>query len=161
MRILKINVCRYIGTWNSFTNEDYSSSAYPMKPSQPKELKQISNIMTLSRFMIEATQGDVDHADLEGLVSSIQLACKTIATLISRSGVPDLTGLQSTPLIPHFNGVPSKTNLLYDLANNVLKNSLRFSGKIGVIGSEDQDQPMLVEEAWNSKYIALFDPLGI
>lgn len=52
-------------------------------------------IMTLSRFMIEATRSNPDHADFESLMASIQIACKTIAHLVSRAGICDLTGLQA------------------------------------------------------------------
>ena len=52
--------------------------------------------MTLSRFMIEATRSNPDHADFESLMASIQIACKTIAHLVSRAGICDLTGLQAT-----------------------------------------------------------------
>lgn len=55
------------------------------------------SIMTLSRFMIEATRSNPDHADFESLMASIQIACKTIANLVSRVGISDLTGLQSSP----------------------------------------------------------------
>lgn len=34
--------------------------------------------------------------DLEQLMGSIQYACKTIANLVSRAGISDLTGLQVT-----------------------------------------------------------------
>lgn len=51
--------------------------------------------MTLSRFMIEATRSNPDHADFESLMASIQIACKTIAHLVSRAGICDLTGLQA------------------------------------------------------------------
>jgi fructose-1,6-bisphosphatase I len=40
-----------------------------------------------------------------------------------------------------------------------LKNSLRFTGKIGVLASETERSPMLIEEAYNSNYVAVFDPL--
>jgi hypothetical protein len=67
-------------------------------------------IMTLSRFMIEATRSNPDHADFESLMASIQIACKTIAHLVSRAGISDLTGLQAsakaakagTSLLPFF-----------------------------------------------------------
>lgn len=32
-------------------------------------------------------------------------------------------------------------------------------GKLGVIASEEEESPVLVEEAFNSKYVAVFDPL--
>jgi len=37
------------------------------------------------------------------------------------------------------------------ISNNVLKNALRFTGKLGVVASEEEDHPVLVEEAYNSK----------
>ena len=33
------------------------------------------------------------------------------------------------------------------------------AGKLGVIASEEEDHPVLVEEAFNSKFVAVFDPL--
>ena len=107
------------------------------------------NIMTLSRFMIEATRCNPDRADFESLMASIQIACKTIAKVVARNGVSDLTG---------FDSVPNQS--LYDTANTILKNSLRFTGKLGVIASDGEaDPPLLVEEAWDSGYLAVFDPL--
>ena len=72
----------------------YSSpiSETPKSMSQPLP----GSIMTLSRFMIEATRSNPDHADFESLMASIQIACKTIANLVSRVGISDLTGLQSS-----------------------------------------------------------------
>eukprot|EP00596_Hydrurales_sp_CCMP1899_P008671 CAMPEP_0119036334 /NCGR_PEP_ID=MMETSP1177-20130426/3994_1 /TAXON_ID=2985 /ORGANISM="Ochromonas sp, Strain CCMP1899" /LENGTH=352 /DNA_ID=CAMNT_0006996071 /DNA_START=215 /DNA_END=1273 /DNA_ORIENTATION=- len=120
--------------------------------------------MTLSRFMIEATRSNPDHADFESLLASIQIACKTIANLVSRAGVSDLTGIQASSK-SFDSGTPDLgdsdlSDSLYEMANTVLKNSLRFTGKIGVVAPvEDGDQPLLVEEAWNSKYVAVFDAL--
>lgn len=122
------------------------------------------NIMTLSRFMIEATRSNPDHADFESLMASIQIACKTIANLVSRAGISDFTGLQASSKT-FDSGTPDLGDQdlsvsLYEMANNILKNSLRFTGKIGVVApTEDGDQPLLVEEAWNSKYVAVFDAL--
>lgn len=120
-------------------------------------LPQISgNIMTLNRFIIEATRTNPDHADFESLISSIQIGCKSISNMLSRSGLGYLSGLdkQYNPSEKTDVSVP-----VYDVANTILKNVLRFTGKIGVISSETDERPMLVEEAWNSKYIAVFDPL--
>ena len=105
--------------------------------------------MTLSRFMIEATRSNPDHADFEGLISSIQIACKTIAILVSRHGVNDLMGSST-----------KDEQTLYNLASTVLKNSLRFTGKLGVYTPHDDiESPLLIEEAWNSNYVTVFDPL--
>lgn len=109
--------------------------------------------LTLSRFMIEATRSNPDHADLDGLIESIQLACKSIAQVVSKSGVSNLNTN---------NHSLDKSVSLYENANQILKNSLKFSGKLGLITSENENEllhPILVEESWNSKYIAVFDPL--
>jgi uncharacterized protein YaaW (UPF0174 family) len=37
-----------------------------------------------------------DYQELEALMSSIQIACKMIANLVSRAGISDLTGMQVT-----------------------------------------------------------------
>jgi fructose-1,6-bisphosphatase I len=165
-----------IGQRSGISSSIYSAS----KPETPQsvsksvyELQVPGSIMTLSRFMIEATRTNPDHADFESLIASIQIACKTIANLVSRAGISDLTGLQSSS--KRFDANPmggsattSTTGLgdsamsasLYDMANTVLKNSLRFTGKIGVVSPTNEgDQPLLVEEAWNSKYVAVFDAL--
>ena len=115
------------------------------------------NVMTLTRFMIEATRNNPDHADMESLIASIQMACKTIANLVSRAGISDLTGLQAGGASINIQGEEQKK--LDVISNNVLKNALRFTGKLGVIASEEEDHPVLVEEAYNSKYVAVFDPL--
>lgn len=117
-------------------------------------MRQPGNIMTLNRFMIEATRSDPDHGDFESLMTSIQLACKTVANALSSQGVVDLGGVRTSTI--------STGELLqpYDYANYVFKNSLRFTGKIGMLAaSEDDEKPAIVEEAWNSKYIAVVDPL--
>lgn len=105
------------------------------------------NLLTLTMFMIDATRTNPDHADLESLMHSIQTSCKTIASLVSRAGIKTLAG----------DGHPGERLDL--LANRILKNSLRFTGKIGVLASESERSPVLIEEAYNSNYVAVFDPL--
>ena len=57
-------------------------------------------------------------------------------------------------------GDQAMSGSLYDMSNTVLKNALRFTGKIGVVApTEEDDQPLLIEEAWNSRYVAVFNPL--
>ena len=82
----------------SFRNNNQPLYSAPISET-PQSLYQPlpGSIMTLSRFMIEATRSNPDHADFESLMASIQIACKTIANLVSRVGIADLTGLQSFP----------------------------------------------------------------
>lgn len=114
-------------------------------------------VMTLSRYMLDQARVNTDYQDLEQLMGSIQYACKTIANLVSRAGISDLTGLQGDGGSVNIQGEEQKK--LDVISNDVLKNALRSTGKLGVIASEEEDHPVLVEEAFNSKFVAVFDPL--
>merc|ERR1719440_6519 len=116
------------------------------------------SIMTLSRYMILQTIKKPDeYKDLESLMTSIQMACKQIASLVSRAGIQDLTGLEEGGGSVNVQGEEQKK--LDVISNTVLKNALRFSGKVGIVGSEEEDAPVMVEEAYSGKYVAVFDPL--
>ncbi|CAM9570482.1 unnamed protein product [Choristocarpus tenellus] len=114
-------------------------------------------VMTLSRYMLEQARQNIEYQELEQLMGSVQYACKTIANLVSRAGISDLTGLQAGGGSVNVQGEEQKK--LDVISNDVLKNALRSTGKLGVIASEEEDHPVLVEEAFNSKYVAVFDPL--
>jgi fructose-1,6-bisphosphatase I len=107
--------------------------------------------------MIEQTHRNPEMAEMESLMTSIQMACKTIANLVARAGIQDLTGLESGGGSVNVQGEEQKK--LDVISNTVMKNALRFSGKVGVVGSEEEDAPVLIEEAYNGKYVAVFDPL--
>merc|ERR1719440_1337697 len=116
------------------------------------------SIMTLSRYMILQTIKKPDeYKDLESLMTSIQMACKQIASLVSRAGIQDLTGMEGGGGSVNVQGEEQKK--LDVISNDVLKNALRFSGKVGVVGSEEEDAPVLIEEAYSGRYVAVFDPL--
>ncbi|CAM9663997.1 unnamed protein product [Ectocarpus sp. 6 AP-2014] len=128
------------------------------KPATSKEAQAVpGGVMTLSRYMLDQARINTDYQDLEQLMGSIQYACKTIANLVSRAGISDLTGLQGDGGSVNVQGEEQKK--LDVISNDVLKNALRSSGKLGVIASEEEDTPVLVEEAFNSKFVAVFDPL--
>ena len=113
--------------------------------------------MTLTRFMMEQTNRNPDLAELEGLMMSIQMACKRIACDVARAGLSDLTGLEEGGGSINVQGEEQKK--LDVVSNDVLKNALRFSGKVGVVGSEEEDKPVLIEEAYSGRYACVFDPL--
>merc|ERR1719375_1518290 len=114
--------------------------------------------MTLTRFMLEQSRKDPEkYQDMESLMASIQMACKQIASMVARAGISDLTGLQEGGGSVNVQGEEQKK--LDVISNDVLKNALKYSGKVGVIGSEEEDSPVLIEEAFSGKYAAVFDPL--
>jgi hypothetical protein len=119
----------------------------PRAVSQRLDLINTGSVMTLSRFMIEATRANPHHADFESLFESTQLACKTISNQLKRAGIDyDLV----SPRDEH-STVRNKEEM-FNMAATVLKNSLRFTGKIGV-AVQDGEDPVLIEESWNSPYV--------
>merc|ERR1719235_1954448 len=122
------------------------------------DLDASGSLMTLTRYMIQQTMLKPEkYEDMEALMSSIQIACKQIASLVARAGIQDLTGLQAGGGSVNVQGEEQKK--LDVISNTVMKNALRFSGKVGVVGSEEEDEPVLVEEAYSGRYVAVFDPL--
>merc|ERR1719238_1701392 len=123
-----------------------------------KDIDSHGSLMTLTRYMIEQAKFNPEkYQDMESLMSSIQMACKQIASMVARAGISDLTGLQEGGGSVNVQGEEQKK--LDVISNDVLKNALRFSGKVGVVGSEEEDAPVLVEEAYSGRYVAVFDPL--
>mmetsp|Transcript_10014 Transcript_10014/g.30582 ORF Transcript_10014/g.30582 Transcript_10014/m.30582 type:complete len:410 (+) Transcript_10014:92-1321(+) len=116
--------------------------------------------MTLTRFMIMESSAnlDMEHLqDLQSIMAGIQVACKKISSLVSRAGITNLTGLEEGGGSVNVQGEEQKK--LDVLSNDVLKNSLRFSGKMGVIASEEEDEPVVVDEVASGNYVCVFDPL--
>lgn len=111
---------------------------------------------TLSRFMLEQTRVDGERQDLEALMGSIQMACKTISALVQRAGLADMTGYRDDGSI---NVQGEEQKKLDVITNDVLKDALGYGGRVGLVASEEEDLPVLVEETLESKYVAVFDPL--
>ncbi|GAB0494960.1 hypothetical protein MMPV_006257 [Pyropia vietnamensis] len=116
--------------------------------------------MTLTRFMIqEAVESlDSEHLqDMQNLMASIQMACKKISSLVSRAGISNLTGYEDSGAI---NVQGEEQKKLDVLSNDVLKHALKWQGgKLGIIASEEEDEPVMVDEMASGNYIAVFDPL--
>lgn len=124
--------------------------------------------ITLSRFMIETTIANPHLAELESIFSSIQTAGKTISNLVRRSSLTGLTGYLDSGDI-NIQGEEQKK--LDVITNDVLKNALKFTGRMGVLASEEEDSPVEVDDDVGSRYdtilvertagqyVAVFDPL--
>uniref|UniRef100_A0A7S0ZJV8 fructose-bisphosphatase n=1 Tax=Timspurckia oligopyrenoides TaxID=708627 RepID=A0A7S0ZJV8_9RHOD len=137
-----------------------SSSKLQMVATPTKPVSSDVSPVTLTRFIIEEgmANADLSHLkDMENLMAAIQLACKKIGSLVARAGISDLTGLESGGGSVNVQGEEQKK--LDVLSNDVLKNALRFSGKMGIMASEEEDKPVLVDETYSGNYIAVFDPL--
>mmetsp|Transcript_51576 Transcript_51576/g.166340 ORF Transcript_51576/g.166340 Transcript_51576/m.166340 type:complete len:385 (-) Transcript_51576:34-1188(-) len=130
--------------------------------------------VTLSRYVLEMARANPDKPDLVELVSvmtSVERGCKTISNLVRRSPMSGLTGLEDGGGSINVQGEEQKK--LDVITNTVLKNALKFSGKMGVLASEEEDAPVGLDDdaeelyEWNKevvveegqKYVAVFDPL--
>jgi fructose-1,6-bisphosphatase I len=97
-----------------------------------------TNPITLSRFIL-AEQEMQGNADLSVLFTSIELACKVIASSVRRAGLTGLYGLDGSE------STGNQVKKLDELANEVFFNSLKFSTKIEVMVSEQKEEPIIVQ----------------
>lgn len=116
------------------------------------EQKIDTNLVTLSRHVLN-DQPDGASGDLTLLLVSIQLGCKFVSSQVRRAGLANLTGLAGKT-----NVQGEDVKKLDVLANEIFINSLKSSGKVSVMVSEEDEEAILVE-APDAKYCVVFDPL--
>ena len=123
--------------------------------------------VTLKRFMGEVARLNPDLTELTTLFGAIETACKAIANLVRRSQLPSSETLGYQGQV-NVQGEDQKK--LDVITNELLKRALRFTGRLGVLASEEEDAPVdlinnndndnaeiLIDEG--EKYVAVFDPL--
>lgn len=111
-------------------------------------------LFTLTTWLLKQEMKGTIDGELATVISSIALACKQIASLVSRSGISNLTGLAGAANIQ---GEDQKK--LDVVSNEVFRNCLRSSGRTSILASEEEDMPVAVEETYSGNYIVVFDPL--
>lgn len=115
-----------------------------------------SPIVTVQQHILEK-QRRFPHAtgEFSWLLSGITLATKIIADLVKRAGIYDVLGSASCT-----NVQGEEVQKLDVLANETIHRCLGYRGNIGIVVSEEDDEPRVIQEAGeNGKYIVLFDPL--
>jgi fructose-1,6-bisphosphatase I len=123
--------------------------------------------VTLTRFMNEVAMLNPDIRELTTLFGAIDTACKAISNLVKRSQLPSS---ESLGLQGEVNVQGEDQKKLDVITNDLLKRALKFTGRIGVLASEEEDNPVdligterkaspeiVIEEG--EKYVAVFDPL--
>lgn len=122
--------------------------------------------VTLKRFMSEVATLNPELTELTILFGAIETSCKAIANLVRRSQLPssETLGYQG-----EVNVQGEDQKKLDVITNDLLKRALRFTGRLGVLASEEEDTPVdlmptnpgdkevLIDES--EKYVAVFDPL--
>ena len=89
--------------------------------------------------MIETALANPELSELESIFSSIETASKTISNLVRRSSISGLTGYLDSGNI---NVQGEEQKKLDVITNDVLKNALWFTGRMGVLASEEEDVPV-------------------
>lgn len=114
-----------------------------------------SDPLTLTRHILQS-QRDFPTAsgDFTIILSSIQLACKYISNAVRKAGIAQIYGLIGSENVQ---GEAQKK--LDVIANEVFINSLKFSSKIAVMASEEEENVFIVENPSEGKYAIAFDPL--
>jgi len=117
--------------------------------------------------MSEVAMLNPELEELTTLFGAIDTACKAISNLVKRSQLPSSSTLGYQGAV-NIQGEDQKK--LDVITNDVLKRALRFTGKLGVLASEEEDEPVdivggddgnaseiLFEDG--DRYVAVFDPL--
>jgi len=123
--------------------------------------------VTLTRFMSEVAMLNPEITELTTVFGAIDTSCKAIGNLVKRSQLPssETLGYQG-----EVNVQGEDQKKLDVITNDLLKRALRFTGRLGVIASEEEDEPVdlvgnassdtnevIVEET--DRYVVVFDPL--
>ncbi len=93
--------------------------------------------------------------DFSWLLSGITLATKVIESQVRRAGIVDIYG--DTGDVNVQGELVQKLDVI---ANQTILRSLGYRGNVGIMASEEDDEPHIIKEAEDgAKYIVLFDPL--
>jgi fructose-1,6-bisphosphatase I len=113
--------------------------------------------ITAQQHIQQEQQRANPHAsgDFSWLLSGITLATKVVAAHIRRAGLVDILGAAGTT-----NVQGESVQKLDVLANQALLSCLGSRGNVGVLASEENEEPVVVlQDPQYGKYVVIFDPL--
>jgi len=116
-----------------------------------------SQPLTAQQYILEQQRSHAPGAsgDFSWLLSGITLATKLVAAQIRQAGLTDLLGATGEQ-----NVQGECVQRLDVFANNALLYCLGRRGNVGVLASEENEEPMvLLKNPDHGKYIVVFDPL--
>ena len=113
-------------------------------------------VTTIERFIMDQERDFPDATgELSSLLYDIALATKLIAASIRRAGLVDVLGSAQNR-----NVQGEEQQKLDVLANEAIKESLKFTGRVCVMGSEEDEEMIPIPAQYRpGKYVVLFDPL--
>jgi fructose-1,6-bisphosphatase I len=115
-----------------------------------------TEIVTIERFIMERERLH-PHATgaLSNLLYDIALAAKIISGNVRRAGLVDILGSAGS-----INVQGERQEKLDVLANETIKKAFGYTGRICVMASEEDDEPVPIPEKYRpGKYVLLYDPL--
>ncbi len=118
---------------------------------------QRDSFLTVQQHIQQEQQRVQPHAsgEFSWLLSGITLATKVVAAQIRRAGLVDVIGSAGTT-----NVQGESVQKLDILANHALLSCLGSRGNVGVLASEENDEPVVtLRDPRYGKYIVVFDPL--
>jgi len=119
------------------------------------EFDQKKDPITLTRLLLRDSKNLGASGDFVILLQSIQLAVKVISCATSKAGISNLYGSTLGGAENSSGDVQKKLDIL---ANDVFVNSLSFCDMVSIMGSEENEEPYILQGT-KGKYAVVFDPL--
>lgn len=119
-------------------------------------IKRDGHFITIQEHIMEQQrEHPTASGDFSWLLSAITLATKIIASYVRRAGLIDVWGEHGST------NVQGETVQRLDIiANETLKKTLGYRGNVGIIASEEDNEPRVLQDVGRGgKYIVMFDPL--
>jgi len=125
-------------------------------PAKQPIVTQPSQIVTIDRYILEQQLSHPGASgDLSGLLYDIALTGKMIAREVKKAGLVDILGHTGT-----INVQGEKVQKLDDYANQCFIKNFDHTGRLWVMASEEEDDPVPIPEKFRmGNYVLLFDPL--
>ncbi|MBI5137456.1 MAG: class 1 fructose-bisphosphatase [Nitrospirae bacterium] len=112
-------------------------------------------LKTIERHIIEEERKlGPTSGTFSNLLHDIAVAAKVISREVRRAGINDIIGATGDT-----NVQGEQVQKLDVFSNELLINMLSHSGRVCAIGSEENAEPIIVDERWAGKYVVNMDPL--
>ena len=116
----------------------------------------MSEVITIERFIMEQERLHPEATgELSNLLYDICLAAKIISRHVRRAGLTDILGAAGAVNVS--GDLQQKLDLF---AHDTLQHAIQHTGRVCIMASEEDEQPMMVPPTSRSgKYVILYDPL--
>ncbi|KAG2466942.1 fructose-1,6-bisphosphatase 1-like [Polypterus senegalus] len=113
-----------------------------------------TNVITLTRFVLEEGRKAKGTGELTTLLNSLCTAIKAISSAVRKAGIANLYGIAGST-----NVTGDQVKKLDVLSNDLVINMLKSSFTTCVLVSEENKDAIIVEAEKRGKYVVCFDPL--